>query len=189
MPGQDLDSAFRVGVIGPTDIEATSRAAGLDPEQCRRCAECAGTELARRGHSVVLVPDRGVALLTAQAYRKMDGPHLVGIVPQGGTSTQQATACCQDHSWLCDEIVEDLTWTGQHERICQLADVMLCIGLSCGTLAEIAWTKWTGRRPVFVIKTLVSGLPPEVLAETDIHWVDSLDQALREIDAMANPVA
>lgn len=179
-------SAFRVALIGPTDIETTSQAAGLDPRLCRQTAEAAGTALARRAYSVVLVPDRGVALLAAEAYQKAGGPCMVGLVPLGGTSTQQATSCCEDHRWLCDEVIEDLTWSGQHERICQLADVMLCIGLSCGTMAEIAWTKWTGRRPVFVIQPLVSGIPPEVLAETDIHWVSSLDEALREIDSLAH---
>jgi len=185
LPGNSDKLSFCVGVIGPTDVEATSRAAGLDPMLCLRAAEEAGSELARQGYSVVLVPDRGVALVAAQAYRRAAGRRLVGIVPRGGTSTQQATSCCDDHRHLCDEVIDDLTWTGQHERICQLSDVMLCIGLSCGTMAEISWTKWTGRRPVFVLKSLVSGLPPEVLAETDIHWVDDLDQALRGIEDLA----
>jgi hypothetical protein len=39
---------------------------------------------------------------------------------------------------------------------------------------------------VIVIKSLVSGIPPEVLAETDIRWVDDLDEALRVIDASAD---
>ena len=179
-------STFLVAVIGPTDIQVTSRAAGLDPALCLATAERAGAELARRGYAVVLVPDRGVALMAAEAYRKACGPHLVGIMPRGGTSTQQATSCCEDHRWLCDQVVDELTWAEQHERICQLAQAMLCIGMSCGTMAEVAWTKWTGKRPVFVIKPLVSGLPPEVLAETDVRWVDDLDEALREISTLAH---
>jgi hypothetical protein len=75
----------------------------------------------------------------------------------------------------------DLTWTGQHERICQLSDVLLCIGLSCGTLSEIAWTKWVGNTPVVVLRSLVSGIPPEMAAETELLWVEDLEAFYRWI--------
>lgn len=55
---------------------------------------------------------------------------------------------------------DDLTWPEQFPRICQLAEIMLCIGLSCGTMGEIVWTKWVGGPPVVVIEPLISGIPP-----------------------------
>jgi predicted Rossmann-fold nucleotide-binding protein len=177
---------MRVGIIGPTDIDTTSRAAGLDPAVCKRMAVRAGEGLAQRGDSVVLVPDRGVAVLAAQAYRAAGGPHLIGIIPHGGTSAQAATTCCENHRALCHETVEDLNWNAQHERICQLADVLLCIGMSCGTIAEIAWTKWVGDTPVVVIRPLVSGIAPEVEAETDVRWVEDLEQAYESLNAIAD---
>ncbi len=179
-----MGKSMRIGIIGPTDIHVTSRAAGLDPAACERTAIAAGEGLARRGYTVVLVPDRGVALLAAQAYRAADGPRLIGVIPHGGTSAQAATTCCEDHRHLCHETVEDLTWTGQHECICQLSNVLLCIGLSCGTVAEIAWTKWVGHTPVVVIRPLVSGIPPEVQAETDLHWVEDLEGFYKLLDEM-----
>jgi predicted Rossmann-fold nucleotide-binding protein len=167
---------LRIGIIGPTDIALTSRAAGLDPAVCEHTACAAGEALARNRYEVVLVPDRGVALLAAESYRRAGGKRLIGIIPHGGTSAQAATACCEAHRNLCHETVEDLDWTGQHERICQLSDVLLCIGLSCGTLSEIAWTKWVGNTPVVVIRPLVSGIPPEMQVETDLHWVENLEE-------------
>jgi len=167
---------MRIGIVGPTDIHLTSQAAGLDPASCERVAKSAGEGLARRGYDVVLVPDRGVALLAAEAYRAAGGHRLIGIIPHGGTSAQDATSRCEDHRHLCHETVEDVSWTGQHERICRLADVLLCIGLSCGTMCEIAWSKWVGDTPVVVIQPLVSGIPPEIEAETDLRWAESLSQ-------------
>ena len=178
---------MKVGIIGPTDIDVTSRAAGLDPAACKSTAAAIGEGLARRGHSVVLVPDRGVAVLAAWAYRTAGGPHLIGIIPHGGTSAQVATTCCESHRDLCHETVEDLNWNAQHERICQLSDVLVCIGMSCGTIAELAWTKWVGNTPVIVIKPLVSGIPPEVAAETDVRWVADSKGVYELLDAMANP--
>lgn len=177
---------MNVAIIGPTDIDVTSRAAGLDPAVCKRTAVAAGAGLAQRGDTVVLVPDRGVALLAAQAYRAAGGPRLIGIIPHGGTSAQAATTCCQNHRDLCHETVEGLSWNAQHERICQLADVLVCIGVSCGTIAEIAWTKWVGNTPTIVIRPLVSGIPPEVQAETDVRWVEDLDCVYQLLDDIAD---
>ncbi len=176
---------MRIGIIGPTDIGLTSRAAGLDPAVCERTATAAGEGLAQRGHTLLVVPDRGVALLAAQAYRAAGGARLIGIIPHGGTSAQAATSCCEAHRYFCHETVEELRWTEQHERICQLSDVLLCIGLSCGTLAEIAWTKWVGGTPAVVIRPLVSGIPPEVQAETDLHWVEDLSGFFGFLDGLA----
>lgn len=171
--------SMRVGVIGPTDIERTAMAAALDPTACERTAREAGAELARQGYDVVVVPDRGVGLLVAEAYRMACGPLLIGIVPSGGTPGQEATNRCEQHRHLCDEVVGELQWTEQHERICKLSDVLLCIGLSCGTISEIAWTKWVGDTPVIVLRSLISAIPPEVEAETDLRWADCLEGALR----------
>jgi len=179
------DSQMRIGVIGPTDIDKTSAAAGLDPAVCKRIAGEAGATAARKGFEVVVVPDRGVGLLAAEAYRSAGGPKLVGIIPQGGTCGQQATCCCDQHRHLCHEIVEDLEWTAQHERICQLSDVLLCVGLSCGTISEIAWTKWVGDTPVVIIEPLVSCIPPEIGAETDLHCVQTLDEFYEVIRELA----
>lgn len=176
---------MRIGVIGPTDIDITSVAAGLDPAVCKQIAREAGQTLARNGFELVVVPDRGVGLLAAEAYRGAGGRRLVCIIPQGGTCGQQASSCCEQHRHLCHEIVDDLEWTAQHERICQLSDVLLCIGLSCGTISEIAWTKWVGNTPVVIFEPLVSGIPPEISAETDLHGVQSLDEFYEVLERLA----
>ncbi len=183
------DKPVRIGVIGPTNIKVTSRAAHLDPVACENAARAAGKGLAERGYALVLVPDRGVALLAAEAYRAAGGQRLIGIIPHGGTSVQAAASCCEEHRHLCHETVEDLTWTGQHERICQASDVLLCIGLSCGTLSEIACTKWVGDTPVVILRSLLSGIPPEMAAETDLHWVEDLEAFYHWVENLGRIVA
>jgi predicted Rossmann-fold nucleotide-binding protein len=168
---------MRIGVIGPTDIHATSTAAGLDPALCELAARQAGEGLAERGHELVVVPDRGVGLLAAEAYHKAGGSGCTCIIPTKGTSAQVVESRCDDSRHLCDRVLDGMPWTVQHELIAQLADGLLCIGISCGTLSEIAWTKWVGATPVVVIRPLISGIPPEVEAETDLRWVDDLEGA------------
>jgi hypothetical protein len=84
----------------------------------------------------------------------------------------------QRNSRLCDETHTDLTWLEQHARIVELADAMICVGLSCGTICEIAWTKWMKKIPVYIIRGLSSAIPPEIAAETDLHYCDSVEEAV-----------
>jgi hypothetical protein len=63
--------------------------------------------------------------------------------------------------------------------------VLLCIGLSCGTISEIAWTKWVGNTPVVIIEPLVSGIPPEIGAETNLHCVQGLDGFYEVVERLA----
>ena len=172
---------MKVAVIGPTDISVTQRAAGLDPVHCEEAASQAGKLLAELGHQLIVVPDRGVGLLAARAYADAGGPRLTGIMPRGGTTKQAQTSCCEHHRSLCHEVIEDLAWTEQHQRICELSDALLCLGISCGTISEIAWTKWVGKPPVIVVRPLVSGIPPEIAAETDVRWAESLAEAVRSL--------
>lgn len=165
---------MRVAVLGPTDIAAVAAHAGLEPEEYVRAARRAGAQLAAAGYELVVVPDRGVAVHAAKAYREAHGPRLIGIFPSGGNGVLDGSAVRLDeHRYLCDQAIDGLTWQEQHPTICGLADVMLAIGLSCGTMGELVWTKWT-RTPAVVIQPLVSGIPPEVLAEAHIHFVPDL---------------
>jgi hypothetical protein len=109
---------------------------------------------------------------------------MIGLIPSGGTGMQKETSECPKHRHLCDVVIDDLTWTEQFPRICQLAEIMLCIGLSCGTIGEIVWTKWVGGPPVVVIEPLISGIPPEIMAETDIRLVADLEGFWEVLDSV-----
>jgi len=165
---------MRVAVVGPTNIAAVAASANRDPEEYVRVARQAGAQLAARGYELLVVPDRGVAVCAAEAYREAHGPRLIGLFPRGGNGVVDASIIRLDeHRHLCDEAIDSLTWAEQHPTLCALADILLVIGLSCGTMGELVWTKWT-RTPAVVIQPLISGLPPEVLAEAHIHFVPDL---------------
>ena len=97
-------------------------------------------------------------------------------MPAGGPSDSEATPNCLANAAACDEIVEGITWHHQHAALCELADLMVCIGLSCGTLAEIAWTKWVRGPRVLALRQTFTAIPTEILAETDILLIDGIDE-------------
>ena len=156
---------MRVAVIGPTNIARVGAAAGIEADVYAQAAAEVGRLLAAAGVGLIVVPDRGVAIAALDAYLAGGGPWLTGLCPSSGVSEPAAAAAVLAHRHRCHEVVDDLSWYEQHHRIGVLADRMICVGLSCGTLAELAWTKWTPGPPVALLRGTMSGVPPEMLAE------------------------
>lgn len=170
-----------VGLIGPTNLARISSASGIPEAHYGTTAYAAGQQIAKAGAALAVVPDRGVALLGLQGYRDSQGPWAVGLVPSGGPSESVATNNCLTNALQCDEVVGGFTWHHQHARMCELSDLMVCVGLSCGTLAEIAWTKWVQGPRILAMRNTLTALPKEILAETNITFVESLDDLTEQM--------
>jgi len=168
---------MRVAVIGPTNVARVGGAAGIGPTAYTGAAAAVGRLLAAAGAGLIVVPDRGVAIAAMDAYLACGGPRLTGLCPSTGVSEPAAAASVRGQRHRCHEVVDDLSWYEQHHRIGVLADRMVCVGLSCGTLAELAWTKWTPGPPVALVRGTMSGVPPEMLAEIPATVLDLTDLA------------
>jgi hypothetical protein len=161
-----------VAVLGPTHLARVGAAAGIPPAHYEATAASVGRLLAEAGHALIVVPDRGVAMAAMDAYLDAGGPRCVGLCPSSGVSEPAAPLAIASHRARCHEIVDDCSWYEQHHRIGVMSDRMVCIGVSCGTIAELAWTKWTPGPPVALIAGTTSPLPPEILAETPIEVLE-----------------
>ena len=58
---------------------------------------------------------------------------------------------------------------------------MVCVGLSCGTVAEIAWTKWVKGPRILAMRDTITALPREILAETDVVFIESFGDLGRQM--------
>ena len=176
-------TSARVGVIGPTNVARISAATGIPVGVYEETARAAGQLLARLGVTLVIVPDRGVARCALAGYRTANGPRVIGLAPVGGECDPEARLILHAGAAECDEIVSGLTWYEQHARFCQVCDLMVGVGLSCGTLAEIAWTKWVRKPDVLVLRSTISQIPPEILAEARVRLLDGLPELAAELTA------
>jgi hypothetical protein len=172
---------LKVGVIGPTNVAWVSHASGIHAQVYEHTAWWVGNQLARLGSALVVVPDRGVARHAMTGYRAAGGPWIIGLVPAGGECDPEARSMLHSGGTECDEIISDLTWYEQHPRFCQVSDLMICVGLSCGTLAEIAWTKWVKKPEVWVLSHTLSQVPPEIMAETPARLLPSFQALAAEL--------
>lgn len=164
-----------IGLIGPTNIRRISQASGRPEQLYRDSALRAGELIAKHQAIMAMVPDRGIAMSGLRGYTSAQGAWTIGLVPEGGPSDSVATPNCVENAAACDEVIDGFTWHHQHAAICQLSDLLVCIGLSCGTLTEIAWTKWVRGPRVLALAETFTAIPVEILAETDVVLIDSLD--------------
>lgn len=165
-----------IGLIGPTNLKRISQASGIPENRYRDAAYHAGRAIARMNAMLTIVPDRGVAMSGMHGYREAQGAWTVGLVPAGGPSDSVATQNCLENSVACDEVIDGFTWHHQHAFICEFSNLLICVGLSCGTIAEIAWSKWVRGPKILVMRDTLSGIPKEILAETDVEFVNSIDE-------------
>ena len=163
-----------IGLIGPTNLQRISQASGIPEERYCDAAYGAGRVIARMGAILTIVPDRGVAVSGMRGYQEARGLWTVGLVPSGGPSDAVATPNCLENSVNCDEVIGGFTWHHQHAFICEFSNLLICIGLSCGTIAEIAWTKWVKGPKVLVMRQTLTAIPKEILAEIDVDFVDTI---------------
>jgi hypothetical protein len=172
----------RVGVIGPTNVARISAATGIPEAVYADTARTVGGMLAQLGVTLVVVPDRGVARHALAGYRAAGGQRVLGLAPVGGECDPEARSILQAGATDCDDVVSDLTWYEQHARFCHVCDLMVGVGLSCGTLAEIAWTKWVRKPEALILRSTISLIPPEIMAEARIRLIDGLPELAAELD-------
>jgi predicted Rossmann-fold nucleotide-binding protein len=161
-----------VAVLGPSNIARVAAAAGIAPARLIDAAEQVGDMIARRGWAMIVVPDRGVAVSAMDGYLAAGGTRLIGLTPVSGISEPAAMPSIELQRVRCHELRDELTWYEQHHQIGEMSDAMVTIGLSCGTIAELAWTKWNpSPPPVSFVEGTASGLPPEIAAELQVDVV------------------
>ena len=161
-----------VAVLGPSNIARVAAAAGIAPARLIDAAEQVGDMIARRGWSMIVVPDRGVAVSAMDGYLAAGGTRLIGLTPASGISEPAAMPSIELQRVRCHELRDELTWYEQHHQIGEMSDAMVTIGLSCGTIAELAWTKWNpSPPPVSFVAGTASGLPPEIAAELRVDVI------------------
>ena len=161
-------------IAGPTDRTKIFRFGNISEDEYPLFLKERGIVLARNFSQINLVPDDGVPLDIAKAYKMAGGELVVGFIPRGGYPP------LEKYFNLCDKIEEfDTGWSGLNTCLSLRGDLITIFGLSPGTLVEMAYTKYhkkyLGREiPILVDKRTIDGtLPPELLDELRLQYFSS----------------
>ncbi|MBI2577694.1 MAG: hypothetical protein HYV77_02520 [Candidatus Wildermuthbacteria bacterium] len=196
-----------VGLIGPTDIEATGRHLEVPPEFLLEHAQKVGRAIAAvtRRYSIELWfnSDRGMLLEVARAFKEAirgdtTRGKLVMIAPRNPYPWPA------DHAWdyigEADEVEWVSDWFQANYQVVSRPRVCVVVGLSGGTGTEIGYAGWDARfgtgnlELLVVIRELVRGgnLPPELVERIPTSMLlyagaEEVERILLEFCARGSP--
>lgn len=160
---------MRIGIIGSSKVEYLEEINKKAREILSKIARIT----AKQGYEIVITPDKGsVSEYFAQQYLNTKGKKVWEILPLDDKELGYK-------EWVNVDLGEHIncgTWRNQPEKLNEETDLLLCVGYAVGVLAEIAYTKWFKKKPVYIVKSLVSGkLPIEVERSLDLRYISVSD--------------
>lgn len=153
---------MRIGIIAPSKLEYL--------KELNKNSEKIINEISKLviGHEIYLVPDKGsVSELFGKKYLENGGKKLFCVIP------------LQDKEFGFDWVNQNLgknvsckIWRNQPENLNERTEALICLGYSAGGLAEKGYSKWFNKKPVYIIKELVSGkFPKELERDLDLRYI------------------
>jgi hypothetical protein len=157
---------MKIGIIGPSKISYVEE---INPN-ARKIID--GLAKIVKDYEIVLTPDKGsVSEFFAEKYISFGGKKIYSIIP------------LDDHefgySWLNTNLGEHIncgSWRNQPEKLNEETEVLLCLGYSVGGNIEISYSKWFNKKPVYIIRELVTAeFPRDATRDLDIKYISYKD--------------
>jgi len=167
--------ALKVGIIGPTNIQKLSKLTKKPVRFFLIRAQEIGKILAETPYELWINSDKGMAFHIARAYKKHKGKKLVILYP--GRSEPWSNKHTLIYKKYGDREIKEKNWFWTNYDVVSKPDICVCVGISAGTLSELAYIKWNCQfnqgklKKLIAIKELLreKKLPAEV--EVDIKKV------------------
>ncbi len=170
-------------IAGPTDKTKLFRFGNISSEKYQSFIDERAKVLARYLSQMNIIPDDGVPLDIAKAYKNFGGENVVGYIPKGGIRA------LEQYFQYCDKIEEfDLGWSGLNTCLSLKGDVITVFGFSSGTLVEVAYTKYHRKYldrvvPVIIDRTTIDEkMPSELTDELDIKYFSTNDELAKILE-------
>lgn len=166
---------LKIGLIGPTNLKKLSKLTKKPVSFFIRKAKEVGDLLAEFDCEVSANGDKGMVSNVALNYKKKGGKKLTILYPH------QPSPWPNKHVRLykkyADKLKKESSWFWANYNVVTEQDLCICVGLSSGTLSELAYIKWNHQlncgklKRLIAIKELLRGrkLPPEI--EVDIKKI------------------
>lgn len=140
---------MRIGLIGPSRFEKV----GVKKEKIDKILEFIGENIAKSEHEVVITPSPGLPYETAKYYKEHGGKNIIGIAPLD--DREFGIRHIREQMKILDKRINGGTWYSCPMRLIQNSDLLICLGLSAGTLIEISMIKYAIKFKKSNIKLLV----------------------------------
>ena len=163
--------ALKVGIIGPTNMQKLTKLTGKSERFFLGKADTVGKTLASHGCELWVNSDGGMVRGVATAYKNAGGHRLVMLYPKKGEPWPNKHV--KPYTQVADKLNRPQNWFWANYQVVSIPEVVLCVGLSAGTLSELAYIKWNRQfnrgnlKRLIILQELVRGkrIPPEIEVE------------------------
>lgn len=180
-----LKKRLKIGIIGPTNILKLSKLTKKPASFFINKANEIGKLLAGFDCEVWVNSDKGMANIISMAYKKNGGKKLVILYPHRPLPWPNKHA--RPYKKYADKLKKELNWFWTNYNVIAQPDLCLCVGVSSGTLSELAYIKWNCQLKRGKLKRLIAirellrerKLPPEI--EVDIKRILTYGNKTRDL--------
>lgn len=144
---------IKVGIIGPTNIPKLSKLTGKPQEFFLEKAKLIGKILTEADCELWVNSDKGMLVAIGRAYKDFGGKKLVVLYPDKGEPWPKEHT--KPYIKNADEIRKEPNWFWSNYNVTALPDLCICVGLSAGTLSELAYIKWNYQLKCGNLKQLI----------------------------------
>ena len=166
-----MKKRLKIGIIGPTNMEKLVWLTKKSSRFFLEKAESIGKTIAKLGHELWVNSDGGMIRYVAHSYKEHGGKRLVMLYPKKGEPWPNTHA--KVYLKHADILSPQRNWFWANYGVVAIPDVCICVGLSAGTLSELAYIKWNyqfsrgNMKRLIAIQELMRGerLPLEIEVE------------------------
>ncbi len=168
------NNIFEISLLGPTNLKKFSAITGKRNEEIEALGKLIGSATAKSGAKLTVVFNYGGMLkLVGDAHKSAGGTLRMLYTEKAADSSDWDTAPYEPHLKEADETKKFPSWHHMLLSLVSDADIVLCVGLSAGVFAELAYMKWNKAENKGRVKKLIGikellreeQFPPEIAAD------------------------
>lgn len=135
-----MKKRLKIGIIGPTNMGKLIHLMKKSRGFFLQGAEAIGRALAQLDCELWVNSDGGMINYIARSYQRHGGKRLVMLYPKKGEPWPNTHT--KVHLRHADALSPQRDWFWANYAVVTIPDVCVCVGLSAGTLSELAYMKW-----------------------------------------------
>ncbi len=169
---------MKIVMLGTGDLTKIPRFTKISEEKLKKLIIDLGKLIAKKGHELVIIPDRGIPTEVAKVYKEKDGKKVYGLVP---TKDQEyGVRHIEPYFHLLDEKIDVDSWYDADGKIASSGDVCIVVGMSPGIMREVTVLKYhykyleSKTKVIWFKNTISSKIPKEIEEEIPITYIRSI---------------
>ncbi|MCL4380930.1 hypothetical protein M1141_01500 [Candidatus Marsarchaeota archaeon] len=169
---------MKISIISTGDPSKIVKYSRMNAEELSQLSNDIGKLLAKKGHELILVPDKGLHTEIAEAYKKNKGKKIYGMIPKN--DTKFGIDNTKPYIRLVDEKIEYEHWFDVDGEIAASGDICLAVGLSPGIMRQICALKYhykffnSKTKLIWFENTISQPIQKEIQEEVPIIYVNSI---------------